>query len=872
MPKGNNPFFGADPGRTSFKFAYRLNITDFKEFFDTQINYPVRINKSYSEFHNMDPEDQKKYKCVKYFTPAAFKTDQEDKAVKTIANCESISLVCIDVDDNEDAATIISNIGVVYEMLGNYNFAIYKTASYKQENPRIRVVVEADGFSPDIYKSAVSWVAGKLGITKITVESCIPSQAMYRPTTFIDTNIENDHPVLAHRHTGVALGEDAFIGTELLDTVSKSGGRKQSLSDNLSGLEFLMPRLDSVTLDDVKDALSQTDPDLDMMSWVKVGMGMRHQFVDCDEDAFDAFDEWSSKGSKYTSREDVEKRWQYFAANTSDRVPVTIRTTLLIAKSFGWDNEEIQQRYFKDIQKWLEESETFASLVGKGVDRIAGCPLLTPTLQDSLLSQICRIGSQKFEQKVLITTLRKSLKKKHSSVRQAEKDQKEKDKPIPSWARGLCFVGETKKLFRVGTGEAMDRDAFDSLYARYLLPTKEQLEEIGEADNIRAKNTPLVRPQDFVLNDLQVPTVFSDVYDPANPDESFVKKDGINYVNTYRMTHPEASTNEADIKKAGDIIRSHIAILAKEPELQDMLIQFIAVLVQRPGQKIRWAPLSQGQEGNGKGLLAKLIRSALGYGHVKVVDPEKIFSAYNDWAYGTQLAVLNEIHSKGHSRYEVENKLKEPIADDHVSINQKYRDHREVDNVTNYILFTNFPDALAISAGSRRYLVIKSWVQTKAQVLELNASGHFDRVADLIKNYPRAIRAFFERVEIPDDFPIDGPPPVTRYQLEMQQATMPEAELLTDQLLEDGDHPLIQSDLISSTSLLNALNAELGNRTNSKYLANVLRQMGYVQAGRYRLNGERHTLWLEYDSMLKGLDLQSIAEERFKENSSNLLD
>jgi hypothetical protein len=142
----------------------------------------------------------------------------------------------------------------------------------------------------------------------------------------------------------------------------------------------------------------------------------------------------------------------------------------------------------------------------------------------------------------------------------------------------------------------------------------------------------------------------------------------------------------------------------------------------------------------------------------------------------------------------------------------------------------------------------------------------------LIKNYPRAIRAFFERVEIPDDFPIDGPPPVTRYQLEMQQATMPEAELLTDQLLEDGDHPLIQSDLISSTSLLNALNAELGNRTNSKYLANVLRQMGYVQAGRYRLNGERHTLWLEYDSMLKGLDLQSIAEERFKENSSNLLD
>lgn len=862
MPKHSKPYFGADPHRTSYKIAERLDCSSFKEFVDTQLNSPVRLSESFSVFWSLSENGRKAAKAVKFFTPCAF---AEDRANKKNGNATSISLVCIDVDDNSDARQVLNNLPFIYEALAGLNFAIYTTCSHTEENPRCRIVVEAGGFETSLYKKAVSWVAGRLGLLSVTPESKTVSQAMYRPTVFSDTNVAEDHPVQAHETALGALTVDVFADTEVLASQPRSGGQAPTL-DTMDGLEYLAPKLDSVTLEDVKDALDATDPDIDMMSWVKVGMGMRHQFPDQDEEAFELFNEWSSGGDKYEDEEKTRYRWDHFAANTSDRIPVTIRTMLLIAKKAGWDNEAIQQKYYNDLVTYIESIQTFSGLVERALDKIAASPLLTPTLQESLLNFVVSTAKTSFGQKLSVVSLKKSLRKKHSILRQAEIDQSQKDTPLPKWTRNLAFIAATKKITRIATGEEYDRDAFDSAYARELLPTKEQLEQMGESDNPRIRNTPLMRPQDYIMNELQVPVAYDTTYDPRCPDDQFVKYNSITLINTYRKTHPTASEDAEATESAGRIFRSHISKLIKEPEYQDLLMDYLAYNVQHPGHKIRWVPLIQGGEGCGKGLIAHAMRTVMGTGHVRSVDPEAIYSNYNDWAQGAAFVVLNEIHSKGRSRYEIENKLKEPLADNRISINQRYRDNREVENVTNYIMFTNYHDALAVSEGSRRYFVLKSPLQTKRQIVALTETGHFDRAFEMVENCPRALRAWFEQYEISENFNPEGPPPVTEYMEQMQEVTMPEAEQELEDILEEAEHALIQRDMISSTTLLTVLNSALSNPTSGKYVCKMLMGKGYTQAGRVAISGVRHRLWfgnnVEELQKLSTKELKDMAEDR----------
>mgnify|MGYP003642828161 CR=1 FL=1 len=546
MPKHSKPYFGADPHRTGYKIADRLDCSSFKEFVDTQLNSPVRLSESFSVFWGLSEKGRKAAKAVKFFTCCAFK---DDRSVKNNGNATSISLVNLDIDpvglenDDSDARQVLNNLPFIYEALAGLNFAVYTTCSHTEEINRCRVVVEADGFAVEHYKEAVSWVAGRLGLLSVTSESKIISQAMYRPTVFSDTNVTEDHPVQAYETSLGALTLEMFKGTEVVSSQTRVGGRAPTL-DTMDGLEYLAPKLDSVTLEDVKDALDATDPDIDMMSWVKVGMGMRHQFPDQDEEAFELFNEWSSGGEKYEDEEKTQKRWNHFAANTSDRIPVTIRTMLLIAKKAGWDNEAIQQKYYNDLITYIESIQTFPGLVERALDKIAASPLLTPTLQESLLNSVVIIAKTSFGQKLSVVSLKKSLRKKHSILRQAEIDQSQKDTPLPKWTRDLAFVSITGKILRISTGEELDRDKFDSAYGSKLLPTKEHLENLGESDNPKIRNTPIMRPQDYVLNELLIPVAYDTTYDPRNADDAFVKSSGRTLVNTYQRTHPTPSEDK----------------------------------------------------------------------------------------------------------------------------------------------------------------------------------------------------------------------------------------------------------------------------------------------------------------------------------------
>ena len=298
-------------------------------------------------------------------------------------------------------------------------------------------------------------------------------------------------------------------------------------------------------------------------------------------------------------------------------------------------------------------------------------------------------AKSKFQLKISLTTLRKDLQRLKTDL--DSKNKKKEDSTYPAWTKGICYVSRTNEFFKHSTVERYVPDSLDSVFGRRLLPDE------GEDDDHR----PTMRPRDYLLNKVQIPTVYDYVYDPRFPNDTFISLDGRPYVNLYVPNYPEPSSEGIEYVRLK--IKEHMENLIGEENYRRVIMDFLAHIVQFPGQKIRWAPLLQGEEGCGKSFLSNLMGAALGTSHMKPIDLTAIKSGYNDWAYGAQLISVEEIKVAGNNRHEIMNMMKPLITNSTININQRYRDSRPVDNTANYLLYTNHHDSLVLSKGCLLY-------------------------------------------------------------------------------------------------------------------------------------------------------------------------
>jgi hypothetical protein len=328
---------------------------------------------------------------------------------------------------------------------------------------------------------------------------------------------------------------------------------------------------------------------------------------------------------------------------------------------------------------------------------------------------------------------------------------------------------------------------------------------------------------------------------------------GFRSVNYYQKstTKPTPDT----VESAAAMWHHHLSHLIKEPEYRRVITDYIAYMVQFPGRKIRWAILVQGSEGCGKTVIVKILSTALGDSNVRMINNDILRSPWTDWATGSQVVVLSEIRVAGQNRHDVMNRLKEAITDDRIPINQKGKDSRTVPNVTNYIGFTNFSDALAVGEGSRRWFVIKSPLQTPQQVRELG-EDYFDKLFQDIAENAGGYRAFFENWEISSDFAPDGRAPETIYLKEMIEDSADAISAAIKEIIRENENPLVQEDLISQTILKELLDT----KESSQYVTRILRENQYnAVTGRAEINGIKHRLWTK-SGTFEGLEPSQIYE------------
>lgn len=788
-----------------------LKQTAFRSLCEEVIMKPILLPVTREALHALPEKEQNERKKVPYLTACTFKSNPSPRTKAYAGPC---NLICLDIDRADDAKRLLESHWPT--MLKGFSYLVHHTARSTATKPRLRVIVSADAIPPELYPQAVDCIAQRVGVN-VTRESLVIVQPMYLPTTFQHDTLPQIILTSHFDGTDFSIADLHPKGEIPPPHQAPDEPPPNPEAPPVADLLHFREPLEGVTIEDAQGAIDCLDPDCSMMQWIEVGAALKHQFQ---EVGFALWNGWSLKGRKYTTEEDTRYRWNSLKGQTRDRIPVTIRSLFRAARLRGWHNDRLAKEAFAKCLEWLKaEDRSTEELFDRGAEKIAKVtPLLGETQKTTLIAALKdRLKTRGMGASV--TAIRRDVEK-------LENEAERKTMGVPPWAAGLVFVTSGGFFYRQNVDRKFTPDVINLMYT---------------APSLAEKVPPPTAV--YLVKTAQIPQVENLRYDPAKEDKIF-SIGGVPYVNIYRPTYAKKDVKR--MKEAGDIVEEHTRNLIADPVHQAVWLDFLCYLVQKPGRKIRWALMLQSTKGAGKGWFAEVMQVVLGLSNTTVLMPSGVMdNAFNDWATGRQLVVMNEVRIVGHNRYEVMDKLKPCITDDVISLNVKFENHRSVPNVTNYVLFTNYQDALAIQDDERRYFVLQSPLQRPEQIAKLGGETYFNRIYAQVAENPGGLRAYFEHRAISKDFSPNGRAPVTPYLGEAAVAAASPLAAAVTNVLGDGGHPLVRRDLVSMATLRQTIDAsEHVGKYSDQLLSQVLREAGWERSVRCRLNGERHQLWV----------------------------
>lgn len=161
--------------------------------------------------------------------------------------------------------------------------------------------------------------------------------------------------------------------------------------------------------------------------------------------------------------------------------------------------------------------------------------------------------------------------------------------------------------------------------------------------------------------------------------------------------------SDVDIQPYFDLI--HEVICASDELYYNIVLSFIAQIIQDPFNKLGTALVISGKKRIGKGTFIKLIGELIGDNHYfETNQPDKIFGRFNSHLHRTILAYLNEAVWSGDKS--LESRIKGIVTDDDMTYEMKGGAIYGAKNVTRLILDSNEKYVVPATADEGRYLVL----------------------------------------------------------------------------------------------------------------------------------------------------------------------
>lgn len=305
---------------------------------------------------------------------------------------------------------------------------------------------------------------------------------------------------------------------------------------------------------------------------------------------------------------------------------------------------------------------------------------------------------------------------------------------FPVVFNGCVYVESQNKAFVPGRYSLVKPDAFRVIFGGALYAMDDTGEKFEKCAWTAWTQNNFHRP----------PRVSGTCYRPDLPHGAVVYRQGESFVNTW------LAANVADAP--GDVgpFLNHLAKLLPDERDRQILLSYMAAVVQYPGRKFSWAPLVQGVPGNGKTLLSLVVREAVGHRHTSIPRADQISEKFNAWLADCVFVMVEDIAARD-GMIEI---LKPMITGGALAIERKGIDAEVRDVVANFIFNCNGKDGLRKSRGDRRIAPFFTAQQTPEDVAAHGMLGdYFPCLYAWLEGPGYAhVTNFLRSYSIPDEF------------------------------------------------------------------------------------------------------------------------
>jgi hypothetical protein len=178
-------------------------------------------------------------------------------------------------------------------------------------------------------------------------------------------------------------------------------------------------------------------------------------------------------------------------------------------------------------------------------------------------------------------------------------------------------------------------------------------------------------------------------------------------LNTYSPPVLKPVRAEAEITyRAIKPFLTHMKYMFPDDKKREIMLDWFAATVQRPERRVMWCPLIvTTYEGVGKGWLAQLLQQLVGWSNFKFITTDALDKAvtFNDFLAGSTVVVLDEL--KAGRREDIKVRLNAMITETMMEVNKKFGTKQLERIYCNFLAFSNYPDAVALTETDRRFFV-----------------------------------------------------------------------------------------------------------------------------------------------------------------------
>lgn len=592
------------------------------------------------------------------------------------------------------------------------------------------------------------------------------------------------------------------------------GRHGAAVSDDDALLTF-KPRL-KLSKSEIEHALGYVGEADDYDRWIMVGMALHHQSQGHPA-GLAMWHEWSSSAHNYDASA-VDDRWESFNQAPTNHIAVTFASVLKIANA-AEKNEKTEEfnRLLNVLRTSTDENEIFGPIAKQ---------LATAVTSDFQLD----IVAKKMQDRVFeITQVKPRIETVRKALAQASaRGELVKKGTRPSWADGWVYLRTADFFFHVDTKRELSERGFNAVYDRELLSDEDRM--LGAA-------LPSSRAATMALNIYNMPTVDHIVYMPGM--DKLIEVNGRVCANTFdETTVPPAKEAETpEEAKALAAVQHHFDVLFPDEIERGQVLDYLAYNVQFPAEKIVWGIVMQGAEGSGKTFISVMMSRVLGAPNVGPVGATELTDRFTGWAENRKMVFVEEIRLHGSNRYEILEKLKPYVSNEEVTIRKMNSNSYTIPNVANYIMFTNYWDALPLGQMDRRYYVVATWFQTKEQLEEWNQKHpqYFSTIFNAVSDHSDVIRHWLLTRVLSPRFQPKRPAldSAAKFKMRDQSEGNDESDVLSD-TLEASQDPELSSKLLNADKLRAAMGATGALIPYGRGFNTMLAKAGFLYLGRFR--------------------------------------